>query len=149
MANLVTNIGKGRFVHYATLPLANDALIAVVLEASGLEADSALQDYTSLQALLAGPSNEQTVMGRKTLTGVTVSVNNSTDIATVNCDDLSWTLATGNPTGKLVICYDPDVTSGSDADVIPLTLHDFAMTPDGTDVVVQIDSTGLADSRNP
>ena len=31
MANLVTNIGKGRFVYYAGLPAADDSLIAVVL----------------------------------------------------------------------------------------------------------------------
>ncbi len=148
MANKVTNIGKGRFVQLATLPAANDALVAVVLEASGLEADDALQDYDTLAALLAGPSNEQTSMGRKTLANVQVTVNDSTNVASVNCDDITWTATAGNPTGKLVICYDPDTTSGTDADLIPLTLHDFVMTPDGTDVVVQIDSAGIATSAD-
>ena len=53
MANKVTNIGKGRFVYYATLPAAADAFIAVVLAAAGLEADDALQDYDDLAAMLA------------------------------------------------------------------------------------------------
>lgn len=147
MANKVTNIGKGRFVFYAGLTGgANDALVAVVLEASGLEADDALQDYDTLSALLAGASNEQTTMGRKTLAGVAVNVNDTTNVASIDCNDITWTAATGSATGKLVVCYDPDTTGGTDADLIPLTLHDFAVTPDGTDITVQIDAAGLATS---
>lgn len=148
MANKVTNIGKGRFVHFATLPATNDALIAVVLEATGLEADDALQDYDDLAALLAGASNEQTTMGRKTLTGVTVNVNDTTNVASVDVADITWLAATGNATGKLVICYDADTTAGTDANIIPLTLHDFSVTPDGTDITVQIDSAGIATSSD-
>lgn len=148
MANKVTNIGKGRFVHFATLPATNDALIAVVLEATGLEADDALQDYDDLAALLAGASNEQTTMGRKTLTGVTVNINDTTNVASVDVADITWLAATGNATGKLVICYDADTTAGTDANIIPLTLHDFSVTPDGTDITVQIDSAGIATSSD-
>lgn len=148
MANKVTNIGKGRFVYYATLPLTNDALIAVVLEATGLEADDALQDYDDLAALLAGASNEQTTMGRKTLTGVTVTVNDTTNVASVDVADITYTAATGNATGKLVICYDPDTTGGTDSTLIPLTLHDFSVTPDGTDITIQIDTAGIATSAD-
>ncbi|MEU3098511.1 hypothetical protein ABZ690_28095 [Streptomyces sp. NPDC006967] len=149
MADLVTNIGKGRFIYYASLPATNDALIAVVLEASGLESDDALQDYDSLSALLAGASTEQTTMGRKTLTNVTVTVDDTGNEASFDADDITWTAATGNATGKLVICYDPDTTGGTDADLIPLTLHDFAVTPDGTDITAQIDTDGLAVASNP
>lgn len=148
MANLVTNIGKGRFAYFAGLPATNDALIAVVLEATGLEADDALQDYDDLAALLAGASNEQTVMGRKTLTGVTVNVNDITNSVSIDCADITWTAATGNATGKLVVCYDPDTTGGTDSTLVPLTLHDFSVTPDGTDITVQIDAAGLASSSN-
>jgi hypothetical protein len=148
MANKVTNIGKGRFVYYAGLPATNDALIAVVLEATGLEADDALQDYDDLAALLAAASNEQTTMGRKTLAGVVVNVNDTTNIASIDCNDITWTAATGNATGKLVVCYDPDTTGGTDSTLIPLTLHDFSVTPDGTDITVQIDSAGLATSAD-
>jgi len=148
MADLVTNIGKGRFVYYATLPATNDALVAVVLEATGLEADEALQDHDTLAALLAGASNEQTVMGRKVLTGVTATINDATNTAAVDAADVTWTAAAGNPTGKLVICYDPDTTGGTDADLIPLTVHDFAVTPDGTDITAQINAAGLAVAEN-
>lgn len=148
MGNKVTNIGKGRFVYLAGLPAANDALIAVVLEAAGLEADDALQDYDDLAALLAASNNEQTTMGRKTLTGVTVTVNDTTNVVSVDVADVTWTAPTGNPTGKLVVCYDPDTTTGTDSTVVPLTLHDFAVTPDGTDLLVQTDPTGLATSQD-
>lgn len=148
MANKVTNFGKGRFVYYAGLPAASDGLVAVVLEALGLEADDALQDHDTLAAMLAGASNEQTTMGRKPLTGVTVNVNDVTNVASIDCADLTWVAATGNATGKLVVCYDPDTIGGTDADLIPLTLHDFSVTPDGTDITVQIDAAGLATSAD-
>ncbi|QNJ57618.1 hypothetical protein SEA_KEANU_12 [Streptomyces phage Keanu] len=147
MANLVTNIGKGRFVYYAGLPAADDSLIAVVLEATGLEADDALQDYDDLAALIAGASNEQTTMGRKTLANVTVNVNDAANTASIDCDDITWTAATGNATGKLVVCYKPAAAS-VDSAIIPLTLHDFSVTPDGTDITVQINAAGLATAAN-
>lgn len=148
MADLVTNIGKGKFLYYAGLPGSNDGLVAVVLEATGLEADDALQDYDTLSALLAGASNEQTTMGRKPLASVVVAVNDTANTANVDAADVTWTAATGNATGKLVVCYDPDIGTGTDADLIPLTLHDFAVTPDGTDITAQINAAGLAVAEN-
>lgn len=136
MANWISNIAKGRFAYYATLPAANDALIVVVLEAAGLEADATLKDYDTLAALLAGTTNEQTTMGRKTATGVTVTVNDATDLVDVDTDDLTWVTATGNAVGALLVCYDPDTTGGTDADLIPLSKHDFTITPDGVNNVV-------------
>jgi hypothetical protein len=147
MANLVTNIGKGRFVYYAGLPAANDSLVAVVLEATGLESDDTLQDYDTLSDLLAGASNEQTVMGRKTLANVTVNVNDAANTVSIDCDDVTWTAATGNATGKLIVCYKPD-TASTDSAIIPLTMHDFSVTPDGTDITVQINAAGLATAAN-
>ena len=147
MANLVTNIGKGRFVYYAGLPAATDSLIAVVLEATALESDDALQDYDDLAALIAGASNEQTTMGRKTLANPTVTVNDTANTASIDCDDITWTAATGNATGKLVIAYVPS-TGAADNLCIPLTLHDFSVTPDGTDITVQINAAGLATAAN-
>lgn len=145
MANWISNITKGRFAHYATLPAANDALIVVVLEAAGLEADATLKDYDTLAALLAGTTNEQTTMGRKTATGVTVTVNDATDLVDVDMDDLTWTAAAGNAVGALLVCYDPDTTAGTDADLIPLSKHDFTITPDGVNnVVATIGVNGFA-----
>lgn len=148
--DLVTNIGKGRHVYYAGVAEAGTGgavLRAVVLEGDGLEADDALQDYDTLAALLAGASNEQTTMGRKALSGVTVTVDDVGNKASWTAGDLVWADATGNATGKIVVCYDPD-GSNTDAALIPLTLHDFAVTPDGTSITASVDADGLAVSSN-
>jgi hypothetical protein len=44
---------------------------------------------------------------------------------------------------KLVICYDPDTGAGTDADLVPLVALDFAVTPDGSDITAQINSSGF------
>ncbi|MFI8872466.1 hypothetical protein [Streptomyces sp. NPDC055243] len=134
MANIVFNVALGKIASLAALPATNDALIAVPIETSGIVADSVMRDYDDLGALLAGASNEQTTMGRKTLTGVTVTVDDTNDRVAVDAADISWTAATGNAISAIVICYDPDTTGGTDADIVPLTKHDFTLTPDGSDV---------------
>jgi hypothetical protein len=131
MGDIAFNISKAQVGYYATLPAANDALVAVVLEATGLEADSVLTDYDTLAAILAGTTNEQTTMGRKTLTTVAATVDDTNDRTDITADDLTWTGATGNATAAIVICYDPDTTTGTDADLIPLSKHDFVSTPSG------------------
>lgn len=143
MTDLVFNIAKGRAAHYGSLPAANDGLVAVPLEASGLEADAVLQDYDNLSVLLAGTSNEQATMGRKALASVTVAVDDTGNAVTVDAADVTWTAATGNSVGALVICYDPDTTSGTDADLIPLVKLDMAVTPAGGDVTYQFNSAGF------
>ncbi|MWA08763.1 hypothetical protein [Streptomyces sp. BA2] len=138
MANITFNVALGRVASLAALPAANDALIAVPIETTGIVADSVMRDYDDLAALLAGASNEQTTMGRKTLTGVTVTVDDTNDRVAVDAADITWTAATGNAISAIVICYDPDTTGGTDADLIPLTKHDFAITPDSSDVTATV-----------
>ncbi|WP_328941537.1 hypothetical protein OG259_07640 [Streptomyces sp. NBC_00250] len=138
MANIVFNVSLGRVASLAALPAASDALIAVPLEATGLVTDATMRDYDDLSALLASASNEQTTMGRKTLTGVTVTVDDTNDRVAVDCADITWTAATGNAVGAVVICYDPDTTTGTDADLIPLTKHDVTLTPDGNNFTLTV-----------
>lgn len=138
MANIVFNIALGKLAQYASLPLANDALIMVPIETSGIVADSVMRDYADLSTLLAGASNEQTTMGRKTLTGVTVTVDNTNDRVAIDCADVTWTAPTGNAISAVVICYDPDTTTGTDSDLIPLTKHDVTLTPDGNNFSLTI-----------
>lgn len=150
MADLVFNIAKGKVHQYcenvdAGSP-ANARLKVIPLETSGLEADATLKDYNDLAALLAGTSNEQTTMGRKTLTAsdVTITVDDTNDRIDIDLPDLTWVAAAGNAISKLVIVYCPDgVTPGADNTFIPLTAHDFVVTPDGSDVVAQVNAAGL------
>jgi hypothetical protein len=131
VANLVFNRALGMVAYYASLPAANDGLVLIALESGGLETDAALRDKDDFAAVVAGTTNEQTTVGRKPLTGVTVTVDDTNDRVAIDCADVSWTAPTGNAVGAVVICYDPDISTGTDADLIPLTKHDLSWTPDG------------------
>ena len=138
MADIVFNIALGKVKYFAELPATNDALILVPLESSGLESDAVLRDKTDLASLVAGTTNEQTTVGRKTLSSVTVTVDNTNDRVALDCADVTWTAPTGNAIGAVVICYDPDTTGGTDADLIPLTKHGISWTPDGNNFTLTI-----------
>jgi hypothetical protein len=142
MANIVFNIAKGRVVEYYNRVKSNDpansALILVPIETTGLETDAVLIDKDDLTALLAGTTNEQTTMGRKTLTDADLAAlpapDDTNDRYDVSLPTVTWTGATGNAISKIAICYDSDTTSGTDANIIPLTMFDAVATPDGTNL---------------
>lgn len=148
MANIVFNIALGRVAYYASLPAANDALILVPLEATGIEADTALRDYDTLSALLAGASNEQTTLGRKTITSVTVTVNDTDNRVELDFADQVYTSPSGAALGAMLVCYDPDTTGGDDTTIIPLTKHDYAVTPSGDSLTVNVSDFFRATSTN-
>ena len=142
--DLILNVAKGAFAHYATLPAANDAIVIVPLEATGLVSDATMRDYDTLDAILAGATNEQTTLGRKTAGSVTRTIDDTNDRVDVDCADIMWTAGAGNAVGALIFCYDPDTTGGTDADIVPISKHDFAVTPDGSDLTAQIAAAGFA-----
>jgi hypothetical protein len=142
MANIVFNIAKGRVVEFYNRVESNDpansALILVPIETSGLEGDSTLIDKDTLADLLSGTTNEQTTMGRKTLTDSDLAAlpapDDGNDRYDVALPTVTWTAATGNAISKIAVCYDSDTTAGTDANIIPLTLFDAVVTPDGSDI---------------
>jgi len=138
MGNITFNVALGRVAHYATLPGTNDALILVPLEATGLVTDATMRDYDTLALVLAGASNEQTTIGRKTITSVTATVNDTDD--RVDCDfaDQVYSSPSGAALGAFLVCYDPDTTGGDDTTIIPLTKHDYALTPEGDSLTVTV-----------
>lgn len=136
MTNIVFNVALGRLAQYADLPAAADSLILVPLAAAGLPSDATMRDYATLTALKAG-ATEQTTLGRKTLSNVTVTVDNTNDRVAIDCDDVTWTATAGAAIGAVVICYKPD-TASADSAIIPMTKHDVAMTPDGTNFTLTI-----------
>lgn len=143
MANFVFNIAKGRTTEYYNRVESNDpaasALIVIPLETAGLEAQSVLEDVDSVSALIAGTTNEQTTMGRKTLTDVELAAlpapDDTNNRYSLDLPDITWAAATGNAISALVVAYDNDTATGTDANIIPLTYHDFIVTPSGTDIV--------------
>lgn len=122
MANIVFNIAKGRVVELYNRVKSNDpansALILVPIETSGLEADSTLIDVDTLTALVAGATNEQTTMGRKTLTDSDLASlpapDDTNDRYEVSLPTVTWAAAAGNPISKIAVCYDSDTTGGTD-----------------------------------
>ena len=116
-------------------------MILVPIETSGLQADSVLIDMDDLAAVLAGATNEQTTMGRKTLTDTQLAAlpapDDTNDRYEVSLPAVTWTAATGNAISKILVCYDPDTTGGTDSAIIPLTMFDAVATPDGNDIVLQ------------
>jgi hypothetical protein len=163
MANVMSNVARGRMRQYydsvdsnlviATGPIqstANAALLVVPIETTGIEGDAALVDYDDLSALLAAANNEQTTLGRKTITDTATGASVQDDTnerLDLDIPDQTWTAGAGAAISKLTIDYDPDTTAGTDTTVVPLTFHDFAVTPDGSDITAQIAATGYYRSQ--
>jgi hypothetical protein len=150
MADFCFNIAKGKAGQYIQNVKdgspANSRLKVIPLETTGLEADATLKDYDEVAALLAGTSNEQATMGRKTVTGanLTLTVDDTNERFDVDMVDIVWTAATGNAISALLVVYCPDgVTPGADTTFIPLTNHAFVVTPDGSDITAQIAAAGF------
>lgn len=143
MGNFVFNVAKGKVAYYATLPAANDAFIAVPLQSSGLEGDTDMMDRDTLADVLSASTNEQTTLGRTTMTGVTSTVDDSGNKVVVDMNDYTYTSASGAAVGAIIICYVPDTGSSTDSQIIPLTRHDFSAIPSGSNIPVQVSSNGL------
>ena len=150
MADGVFNISKGRVAEFHERVNNNDptnsALIVVLLASTGLEADATLKDYDTLGAILAAANDEATNTGyaRKTLTDAdiaAITTNDTSDRNEADIADQTWTSVSNDGTGaigKLLICYDSDTTGGADTAIIPLTYHDFTVTPNGGNIVASI-----------
>src|SRR5690606_40290368 len=104
-------------------------------------------------AILAGASSELTGSGysRKTLTNVTVTVDDTGNKASFTADPVSWTITGSSPeAGKAIVAYDPDTTTGDDDDLIPLAAFDCEITFDaGVEVTVTPNPNGLAVAQDP
>lgn len=139
MANIVFNIAKGRvnelYNNVENNSPANSAIVLVPIETAGLEADAVLIDADTLAAVLVGTTNEQTTMGRKVLTDVELATvpapDDTNDRAERSLPTVTWAAAAGNAISKILVCYDPDTSGGTDADIIPLTMFDFVQAPSG------------------
>lgn len=144
MTDQIANNSKGSFGEFAKLAAANDAIIWMPLETSGLESDATLLDFDDFAALVAGTTNEQTTLGRKTAASVTRTVDDTNNRVDVDCADLVWTGGTGNAVSRLAGGYDPDTTGGSDSDIILIGTWDFVVTPAGGDITAQFNAAGFA-----
>lgn len=149
MADGVFNIAKGEVKNFAALGEgANDALIVVLLVSAGIEADDTLNNHDNLSVLLASTNDEATFTNyaRKTVSAsIIATVDDTNNRVDIDMPDQTWTSAggaTNNTIAKLLICYDTDTTGGTDANIVPLTYHDFSVTTDGSDLTAQVATAG-------
>jgi len=156
MANIVFNIAKGQPVEYYRRVKGNDptnaAFVVVLLASSGLVSDATMKDYDTLSAVLAGASNEATNTGyaRKVLTDSDLAAlpapDDTNDRYDIDIADQVWTAVANDGTGaigKLLVCYDSDTTGGTDANIVPMTAHDFVVTPDGNNITAVVNAAGF------
>jgi hypothetical protein len=153
VANQVFNIGLGRvaelYNRVDTNDPANSALVILILATSGIESDATLKDVDTVTALVAGTTNEVANSGyaRKTLTDsdiVAFAPDDTNDRVDLDIPDQTWTgVAAGDGWNDLVVAYDNDTTGGTDSNIVPLTMHDFVVTPDGSDITAQIAAAGF------
>ncbi len=157
MANIVFNVSKGEVNAYTKRVVNNDpansALVLVLLKT--VQADATLLDYDTLGAILTaggGTANVEadfTNYARKVLTNTELSAPTVDDTGNEQYSDMpdqTYTSAggaTNNTLVKALICYDNDTTSGTDANLIPLTAHDVSVTTDGNNLTLTIPANGF------
>lgn len=142
MADGVFNIAKG-----AAKKLAQDnpnSLQVVLLKANETEAD--LIDHDDMSALLGAAGNTEadfTNYARKTGLAETVDLDDVNDLVDLEVPNQTWTSAggaTNNTLTKAIVCVS---TGAGDANLIPLTHHDFTPTTDGSDLTLQFNAEGF------
>lgn len=152
MADFVYNIAKGRVAELYNRVDSNDpansALIIAVFNTSAT--DATLRDLDTLAAIEADANTAEvtnTNYARKTLADADIAAFSPDDVndrVDLDIPDQTWSaVGAGDAWTDIVICYDPDTTGGTDANIVPLTQHDFAVTPDGSDITMQVAAAGF------
>ncbi len=139
MADLIFNIAKGAFVEKVRDSAANLGVLLLI----AADTDDAMRDTDTVAALLATGANEATdgSYARKTgLTG-TITVDDTNNRVDVDIPDQTFTALAGAAITDLVVFYQE---SAADSGRIPISLHDFAVTPDGSDVLAVFNAAGFA-----
>lgn len=152
MGDYVFNVAKGRVAEFYNRVDQSDptnaALVLVVINTSAT--DATLKDLDTLTAVLADGNTAEvtnTNYARIVLDDTDLSAfspDDANDRVDLDIADQTWSaVAAGDGWTDILICYDPDTTGGTDANIIPLTCHDFAVTPDGSDITAQIAAAGF------
>ena len=155
MANYVFNIAKGRMVEFQNRVDQNDPtnaiFIAVPLSASGTEAQG--QDLDDLAAVLADPNfTELTTAEWARISFVdtavpAIAVDDPGNLFGMDLDNVAFGVVnSGGPSTGILICYDSDSGAGTDANIIPISHHDFVATGVGTTITATIPVGGAVTS---
>lgn len=153
MADLVFNQAKGKAAEWAARVNANDPTNSVLIVSvfnAGAATDATLKDYDTIAQIEADANAAEVTnsgYARKVLDqagGITVTVDDTNDRTDVDIPDQTWpAVAAGSAWTDVVIGYKSDSTTGTDANIVPVTQHDFAVTPDGSDITMQVATAGF------
>jgi hypothetical protein len=153
VADQIFNIALGRVAELYNRVDINDPTNAVltilILATAGIESDAVLKDKDDVAALVSGATAEVTNTGyaRKELSDADIvafapdDVNDRVDLDIP--DQTFSSIVAGDGWNDLIICYDSDSTGGVDSGIVPMTMHDFVVTPDGSDITAQIAAAGF------
>ena len=152
MADFVFNVAKGRvaelFNRVDQNDPANSAIVVVAVVATAT--DATMKDYDTLSALLGDANVAEATnanYARKVLTDTDIAAvtpDDTNDLMQVTIADQTWSsVGAGDNWTDLILCYDGDTTAGTDANIIPLTCHDFAVTPNGGDITADVGANGI------
>lgn len=151
--NWFQNNSKGRFNELMRRvdnnDPANSAIVLVPMATIGTEAQG--QDIVDMAALEADANFSERTTGtwlRKVLTDSDLAApapDNVNNRYPATLPQVTWTTpAAGNNTQGLAVCYDLDTTSGTDASIEVITVHDFVVNTDGNDVILNAGDYGRA-----
>ena len=153
MADQIFNVALGRMAEFYNRVDLNDptnaVLTIVVLATAGIETDAVLKDSTDLADVLGGATNEvtNTNYARIELVDsdlVAFAADHTNDRVDLDIPDQTFSaISAGDGWNDLLVCYDSDSTGGTDANIVPGTMHDFVVTPDGSDITAQIAAAGF------
>jgi hypothetical protein len=148
MGDFAFNQAKGKATEWAARVNANDPTNSIfVLEAinAGAATDATLKDYDTFAQIEADANAAEVTnsgYARKTFADggpITVTIDDTNDRIDLDTADQTWTaVVAGSAWTDLIFGYDSDSTAGTDANIVPVSQHDFAVTPDGSDITATI-----------
>lgn len=156
MANIVFNEAKGRVNELHDRVDGNDPAASVLIVSlwQAIESDALLRDRATFAVIVAQGANDEadftdggTPYARKLLADTDIvasTVDNTNDRREADIPDQVWDPAGGstdNNLVKLITGYDP-LGTAVDANIIPLTAHDFVITTNGGSITAAIDANG-------
>lgn len=145
MGTLVANIAKGRVAELHNRVKLGDpsaARLYAIPVSRGSVTDAQLADADDFAAIVTLGITERTTGGwnRKTLAAAdltAITPDDSNDRMPADFIDLVWTAVTAGTVTDIIVCY-ASVASPTNSQLLPLTVHDFAITPDGSDVTATV-----------
>lgn len=153
MADFVFNIAKGRAVELYGRVDGNDptnSVLLVIAINAGAATDATLKDYDTMAQIEADANAAEVTnsgYARKTLTDSDLTAwapDDTNDRVDLDIPDQTWTaVGAGSAWTDIIIAYDNDSTGGTDSSVVPITCHDFAITPSGADIVMVVNAAGF------